>query len=576
MDHRQEQPTRQEINSTTNNHGAVTTSGGISNVGNIVYGDFTINQGVNNEDFRQVCLQRLGQVDPRYERDRILHAKSTLLSESCAWVFQDVAFRAWSEEPDSSNVLWIHGDPGKGKTMIMMAAIEELENRLKRGLEDGTLIYFFCQKSDERLNNAAAVLRGLLHMLIVQTPHPVIKQLKTRHESFFTSKNRQGADNVWALQRMLLDVLDGAIPGRVFIVIDALDECAQDLDMLIALLQDQSRRKRSEDRIRWMVTSRNEPDITAPLRMSEVPHTSLEVNADRVQAAVEAFINHQMSQLLRKPGSSEDLCQRLSSRLLEKAEGTFLWAAIVCDELVKCQPWDAERVLSELPAGLTSLYEAMLERLARPQNKENFALCEKMLCVVPFTFRPLKLEEVGYLADLPLPIRENIGFIDHLVGLCASFLIIRGGAIYTIHQSAVEFFTQGPGLQSFQRSLAQCHLDLFSTCCNRMAQSLHRDMAGDCNLGPTIRRALDAKYYQTNDGKNPDLPAAMAYCCMYSVPHAMEALQSDRDIVRNNAAGMVHAFFGEHLLHWLEALSLLDEYDVAISGLQTLSGCAEV
>jgi hypothetical protein len=47
---------------------------------------------------------------------------------------------------DDTRILWIHGDPGKGKTMMTMALIEEISRRLRTSVaEKGVLTYFFCQ-----------------------------------------------------------------------------------------------------------------------------------------------------------------------------------------------------------------------------------------------------------------------------------------------------------------------------------------------------------------------------------------------------------------------------------------------
>jgi hypothetical protein len=69
-------------------------------------------------------------------------------------------------------VLWIKGNLGKGKTMLLCGIINEMSTltRLKEKSATTLLSFFFCQATDSRINNAAAVLRGLIYLLINQQP----------------------------------------------------------------------------------------------------------------------------------------------------------------------------------------------------------------------------------------------------------------------------------------------------------------------------------------------------------------------------------------------------------------------
>ena len=101
------------------------------------------------------CLRIWRLTDPAEDRVRIQDAKDTLLEQSCAWVFNDPAFTKWFND-DESVILWIHGDPGKGKTMMMMAAIDELSRRLKS--TQCMMSYFIFQSSMPKLNNASVMV----------------------------------------------------------------------------------------------------------------------------------------------------------------------------------------------------------------------------------------------------------------------------------------------------------------------------------------------------------------------------------------------------------------------------------
>jgi DNA replication protein DnaC len=67
--------------------------------------------------------------DPRVETIRIPYSKDDLLDRSCTRVLSDLAFIDWWNK-DDIRILWVHGDPDKGKTMMAMALVEEILKRL--------------------------------------------------------------------------------------------------------------------------------------------------------------------------------------------------------------------------------------------------------------------------------------------------------------------------------------------------------------------------------------------------------------------------------------------------------------
>jgi DNA replication protein DnaC len=83
-------------------------------------------------------LCALGASNPRVEKDRIEMDKDKLLKQCYSWILDNADFQRWRDSKQS-RLLWIKGDPGKGKTMIMIALAEELSSESKsksRSLKD--------------------------------------------------------------------------------------------------------------------------------------------------------------------------------------------------------------------------------------------------------------------------------------------------------------------------------------------------------------------------------------------------------------------------------------------------------
>ncbi|KAF2678150.1 hypothetical protein K458DRAFT_395221 [Lentithecium fluviatile CBS 122367] len=104
------------------------------------------------------CTQDLYITNPRRDKARIKETKGGLLEES--------------------RLLWIKGDPGKGKTMLLCGIINELSRSMAIAAH---LCYFLCQATDSRINSATAVLRGLLFMLVSQQPS-LVSHLREKHD----------------------------------------------------------------------------------------------------------------------------------------------------------------------------------------------------------------------------------------------------------------------------------------------------------------------------------------------------------------------------------------------------------
>ena len=76
----------------------------------------TGNSGENKDN---QCLLDLQSTDPRDDKNRIEASKDKLLKDSYAWILDNPAFLDWRDN-DDVRLFWIKGDPGKGKTMLMI------------------------------------------------------------------------------------------------------------------------------------------------------------------------------------------------------------------------------------------------------------------------------------------------------------------------------------------------------------------------------------------------------------------------------------------------------------------------
>jgi hypothetical protein len=99
-------------------------------------------------------------------------------------------------------------------------------------------------------------------------------------------------------------------------------------------------------------------------------------------------------------GYDLDLTDKVKKYLFERADGTFLWVALVCKELKSVRKLDTIDRLRKFPAGLEPLYERILSQLSVHDSEEYPQHHLKVLCLLTIALRPLHLKEIMVLGEL--------------------------------------------------------------------------------------------------------------------------------------------------------------------------------
>ncbi|KAK0728908.1 NACHT domain-containing protein [Lasiosphaeria miniovina] len=296
------------------------------------------------------CLADLCITDPRHDKKRIETAKGGLLKDSYRWVLRNAQFQQWRDDEDN-RLLWIKGDPGKGKTMLLCGIIDEL----KMSAPSCLLSFFFCQATDSRINNATAVLRGLIYLLISQQP-ALISHVRKQYD--LTGRSTFEGTNTWVvLYEIFTAILQDPVLKTTYLIIDALDECVTDLPRLLDLVTQMSC---ASSRVKWIVSSRNWLQIEEQLAMvAQNARLSLELNAKSVAAAVNTYIDYKVFHLSHQKKYDIETKATVVAYLSSKANGTFLWVALVCQALEDpdVQDWDTLETLHTFPTGMIYMQE---------------------------------------------------------------------------------------------------------------------------------------------------------------------------------------------------------------------------
>jgi hypothetical protein len=339
--------------------------------------------------------------------------KNDLLEDSYRWILTHDTyeqFTKWehntSEDApylaDASLVLWLRGEPGKGKTMLLVGIIKELKAALETRADAPNAAFFFCQATHFRLNTSISVLRGLLWMLIKQDERLVdhLDELRQYGHDVFGHRTA-----FRVLRDILANIFQDPRFTPTYLVIDALDECRGDESSpgdLLEFINDSSRAYPGV--IKWLVSGRNEPDIQDQLEQHREASVSLEINDQSVGGAVNAFIDFKMEGLTKAwynkhkgQGEAtrrkiEEIKEDMAIDLKSKAEGTFLWVALVFKQIGSRSAQDALKQVRNQVSGLRSIYAGMMQRILADEDTSQ--KCRNVLLALVNAYRPLRCQNL--------------------------------------------------------------------------------------------------------------------------------------------------------------------------------------
>ncbi|RYP42862.1 hypothetical protein DL768_010175 [Monosporascus sp. mg162] len=506
---------------------------------------------------RDALLKQLGWTDPKLDMLRIERTKGGLYEPSSRWIFAHPRYNQWRH--GETKLLWIKGGAGKGKTMLLVGITKELLPQTKLGdpSTDSILSYFFCQNTDNRLNNAVAILKGLIYRLLDQDSS-LVSYLKSDYdrmgkEVFDDSDNNINAFD--ALSNVFRQMIQHLRSEIVYLTVDALDECKNGLPDLLGLIRETSLQ---ENRLKWIVTSRNE------VRVDESLALSLEVNSEAVLQAIKIYVEHKVSRI---PSLESNPAQRanVQQKLVDKADGTFLWVDLILQSIHGALGDDIVRRIDEIPSGLWPLYNRMMGDIEKSTSEYRDSYLS-ILSIAALAYRPLHIRELKMLAGLE---KYDAANVESIIEGCGSFLTLLERHVYLIHQSAKDYLVSEAAVAKiFPSGTHAVHRSIVERSVAAMAAALKRNMYELVHPGTLIHEAVARP-------PEPNPLLGLGYSCAYWIDHVCEAdtsdLQSNRRsrllnaLKQHSSPSMkstlmrdsIDKFFQHHFLHWLEALSLL-------------------
>jgi hypothetical protein len=503
------------------------------------------------------------EVEARYNAARCCHGdtRKDVIDSIIDWVLTE----------DDTKVFWLHGLAGMGKSTIATSVSHALYKRRWLG---GTFFFSRDQaarsKPDQLFSTIAFQMSSIHSSIASALCKAIALDLDIGHSAVVNQF--QGL-----IKGPLCDSKDLGHP--LVILLDALDECGsekQRKDLFSIIRTEFATLPRC---VKFVITSRPEADIRANLTSMDKVVKSFDlgtVKSRLVDADILAFISARMADIARSYELTIDWPGReRREALVQRAGHLFVWASTACDFVEDDQNDGPEMQLdlilrnfdiSSLPASpwtaLDSLYLQVLQQSIPPSASESrLDDVRRVLGTIIAAPDPLSLPDLAHVLNLRGASQGK--HASDILRKLHSVLIVPptdSQIIRIIHPSFADFITNRSRCidARFYIDLSNHRLHLAKSCLMRMQECLRRDICGfgNGNLMNKDIPDLDKRVAEF-------IPGDLRYACSFWG----EYLQ--RSVIDEELYDLVRKFIFEHLLHWLEVMSLVGMYDPAYASLMS-------
>lgn len=110
---------------------------------------------LNHKPEARDCLRDLFVTDPFDDKNALKRKKGDRARGTCEWILGIEELTVWlGSEPTADPLLWLHGNPGTGKSTMAIFLAEELSTSFS-STDGKSLAYFFCDSANDTRKTAS-------------------------------------------------------------------------------------------------------------------------------------------------------------------------------------------------------------------------------------------------------------------------------------------------------------------------------------------------------------------------------------------------------------------------------------
>ncbi|KAI0325119.1 WD40 repeat-like protein [Cubamyces sp. BRFM 1775] len=477
-------------------------------------------------------------------------------------------------------ILWIHALAGAGKTTLA-------ETVARRCHAEGILAAsFFCARDGDR-SDILCIIQNVASDLAEYWPQfhdALLAASKANPHIQVASASQQ-------IKTLLVEPLhaakaQGEPPKNLIVIVDALDECKDD-SAESTLLQALSLHISLLAPLKFIITSRPVVNITRGFRaLEDLRQNTQELPLDRVTPALTerdiiTFLQRRFKEIGERYAAGADWVSREEvQRLAGLSERLFIYAATVASFVEDKTVRDPRRQLdillrpdfgdsATLPSDpglsqfvmLDKLYGQVLRAAFETPSPLLQARVKRVLGTIALAEERLSPSGLAsLLGDASGPVWGIIDPLRPVLAIPSQDDVHR--CIRIIHLSFADFLVDRKRCTdgAFYIHSPVQH-SLIALRCLELMQSLKYNI---CEINSKHDRVLNNEVLDLPARIAQHISPALRYACKYWTRHLCRAEIGEDLLV------MLEEFCKAHLLHWLEALSLMGCVDGAVDALQSV------
>ena len=474
----------------------------------------------------------------------------------------------WASGKDERNIFWLNGLAGTGKSTIARTIARKFYDQDRLGAS------FFFSRGNGDIGHAGKFFTSIAVQLATRLPQlkRYICDAVVEHRDIATQSLR---DQWRQLVLKPLSKLDTDFHDPLLLVIDALDECDSDKDVRAVVQLFAEARGIKTVRLRIFMTSR--PEVPVRYGFHQIPDNEHQdfvlhnLSPSIVDGDIATFLKHEFRVIKHERALSADWPgEQAIQNMIRKSSGLFIWAATACRFISEGKKLATERlsmILEEKSSGtaperkLNKIYITVLTNSIGPEYDEQekkhlHELLRRVLGSIVVLFSPLSILSIAKLLNIP---REGVNQTLEDLHAILNIPKQQSHPIRLHHPSFRDFLLDEDrcGEAHFWVDEKRAHKDLADYCITLMSTTLKQNICDLQNPGSLTTDVERSRVEQT-------LSPEVQYACIHWVQH----LQKGDVQLQDNS--QVHKFLQEHLLHWLESMSLIRETSKGVLALTSL------
>ncbi|GAB1206089.1 hypothetical protein APSETT445_004770 [Aspergillus pseudonomiae] len=268
-----------------------------------------------------------------YQKHLSAHASGT-----GDWLFHTDQYRTWHDA--NINTLWLQGIPGSGKSVMAAKLIRTFK-------EEGIpVLFFFARRIIKTNSEPRQLVQDCLYQLL---GHSVLLQARLKVLlALHPTVDSVPFHELWNLFLFGIDTVP-----KVYVILDALDELAIENDGFLQSLQKLG--QRSPESTKLIITSRPEAHLQTALKCSF--QNRIRLTGAMIDQDIATYIAHRLGNQQDNSAVVEGQ-SIVQERLSQKAQGLFLYARLMLDQILLQSELPLENHLQRLPSSLEEMYYA--------------------------------------------------------------------------------------------------------------------------------------------------------------------------------------------------------------------------